>query len=142
MITSSTPKSKTSPEFQRLLLLHNTAQGIHSELLELNECNARPLPTEIKEMTDFVIKRVYSLGKSTQQWTKKVDFDKEYQSLVDSIIKVDAIMNANNDRVEHEIDIRVPIYGHRMLKNLTLDSFILEIQYATQSLWQFLFLLL
>ncbi|RIP14580.1 FUSC family protein, partial [Staphylococcus gallinarum] len=64
------------------------------------------------------------LGKSTQQWTKKVDFDKEYQSLVDSIIKVDAIMNANNDRVEHEIDIRVPIYGHRMLKNLTLDSFI------------------
>lgn len=33
-------------------------------------------------------------------------------------------MNANNDRVEHEIDIRVPIYGHRMLKNLTLDSFI------------------
>ena len=124
LITSSTPKSKTSPEFQRLLLLHNTAQGIHSELLELNERNARPLPTEIKEMTDFVIKRVYSLGKSTQQWTKKVDFDKEYQSLVDSIIKVDAIMNANNDRVEHEIDIRVPIYGHRMLKNLTLDSFI------------------
>jgi len=123
LITSSTPKSKTSPEFQRLLL-HNTAQGIHSELLELNERNARPLPTEIKEMTDFVIKRVYSLGKSTQQWTKKVDFDKEYQSLVDSIIKVDAIMNANNDRVEHEIDIRVPIYGHRMLKNLTLDSFI------------------
>lgn len=104
--------------------MHNTAQGIHSELLELNERNARPLPTEIKEMTDFVIKRVYSLGKSTRQWTKKVDFDKEYQSLVDSIIKVDAIMNANNDRVEHEIDIRVPIYGHRMLKNLTLDSFI------------------
>lgn len=124
LITSSTSKSKASPEFQRLLLLHNTAQGIHSELLELNERNARPLPTEIKEMTDFVIKRVYSLGKSTQQWTKKVDFDKEYQSLVDSIIKVDTIMNANNDRVEHEIDIRVPIYGHRMLKNLTLDSFI------------------
>ncbi|MDN8848681.1 FUSC family protein, partial [Staphylococcus aureus] len=59
LITSSTAKSKESAEFQRLLLLHNTAQGIHSELLELNEKDARPLPEEIKEMADYVIKRVY-----------------------------------------------------------------------------------
>lgn len=37
LITSSTAKSKGSLRFQRILLLHNTAQGIFSELLELNE---------------------------------------------------------------------------------------------------------
>lgn len=124
LITSSTAKSKESPEFQRLLLLHNTAQGIHSELLELNEKNMRPLPKEIKEMADFVIKLVYSEGNFKKQWTKTVEIDDQYQNLVDNIFKVDAIMNAGNERVEHEIDIRVPIYGHRMLTNLTLDSFV------------------
>lgn len=124
LITSSTAKSKESAEFQRLLLLHNTAQGIHSELLELNEKGARSLPEEIKEMADYVIKRVYSQGNTTRQWTQKVEVDSVYQNLVDSIIKVDAIMNADSERVEHEIDIRVPIYGHRMMQNLTLDSFV------------------
>jgi len=124
LITSSTAKSKESPEFQRLLLLHNTAQGIYSELLELNEKNARPLPKEIKEMVDYVIKLVYSEGEFKRPWTKTVDIEQQYQNLVDNIFKVDAIMNADNERVEHEIDIRVPIYGHRMLTNLTLDSFV------------------
>src|SRR5699024_5844528 len=124
LITSSTAKSKESPEFQRLLLLHNTAQGIHSELLELNEKNMRPLPKEIKEMADLVIKLVYSECNFKKQWTKAVEIDDQYQNLVDNIFKVDAIMNAGNERVEHEIDIRVPIYGHRMLTNLTLDSFV------------------
>ncbi|MEB8306998.1 FUSC family protein [Staphylococcus xylosus] len=124
LITSSTAKSKESAEFQRLLLLHNTAQGIHSELLELNEKDARPLPEEIKEMADYVIKRVYSRGNTMRQWTRKVEVDAVYQNLVDSIIKVDAIMNADSERVEHEIDIRVPIYGQRMMQNLTLDSFV------------------
>src|SRR5699024_6810263 len=109
LITSSTAKSKESPEFQRLLLLHNTAQGIYSELLELNEKNARPLPKEIKEMVDYVIKLVYSEGEFKRPWTKTVDIEQQYQNLVDNIFKVDAIMNADNERVEHEIDIRVPI---------------------------------
>ncbi len=124
LITSSTFKSKASPEFQRLLLLHNTAQGIHSELLELNEKQIRPLPKEIKQMADFVIKLVFSEGNIKTQWTQKVEIDSQYQNLVDIIFKVDAIINADNERVEHEVNVRMPVYGHRMLSNLTLDSFV------------------
>ncbi|MCD8899977.1 FUSC family protein [Staphylococcus gallinarum] len=123
LITSSTAKSKGSPRFQRILLLHNTAQGIFSELLELNEKNARPLPNVIKEMADFVIKLVFSKGIVRKQWTEKVEFEAQYKNLVDNIFKVDAIINADNERVEHEVDYRMPIYGHRLINNLTLDSF-------------------
>ncbi|MEQ6961481.1 FUSC family protein, partial [Staphylococcus arlettae] len=124
LITASSAKSQKSPQFQRLILLHNIAQGIHSELLELNEKNVRPLPQDIKLMVDYVINLVYTQGKTNKTWTRQVDIDEAYQKLVDNIFKVDAIMNANDAQLEHEVDIRVPIYGHRLVTNLTIDSFV------------------
>ena len=52
LIAASGKKSKESSKFQRILLLHTLAQGIYSELLELNGKDSRPLPNEIKEMAD------------------------------------------------------------------------------------------
>lgn len=124
LITASSAKSQKSPEFQRLILLHNIAQGIHSELLELNEKNARPLPKEIRAMADYVINLVFTHGQTNKTWTQQVDIEETYEKLVDNIFKVDAIMNADEKRLEHEVDIRVPIYGHRLVNNLTIDSFV------------------
>jgi len=124
LITASSAKSQKSPEFQRLILLHNIAQGIHSELLELNEENARPLPKEIRAMADYVINLVFTHGQTNKTWTQQVDIEETYEKLVDNIFKVDAIMNADEKRLEHEVDIRVPIYGHRLVNNLTIDSFV------------------
>ncbi|MFQ3791420.1 FUSC family protein [Staphylococcus nepalensis] len=124
LITASSAKSQKSPEFQRLILLHNIAQGIHSELLELNEENARPLPKEIRAMADYVINLVFTHGQTNKTWTQQVDIEETYKKLVDNIFKVDAIMNADEKRLEHEVDIRVPIYGHRLVNNLTIDSFV------------------
>lgn len=124
LITASSAKSQKSPEFQRLILLHNIAQGIHSELLELNEKNARPLPKEIRAMADYVINLVFTHGQTNKTWTQQVDIEETYKKLVDNIFKVDAIMNADEKRLEHEVDIRVPIYGHRLVNNLTIDSFV------------------
>ncbi|MBO1221032.1 FUSC family protein [Staphylococcus nepalensis] len=124
LITASSAKSQKSPEFQRLILLHNIAQGIHSELLELNEENARPLPKEIRAMADYVINLVFTHGQTNKTWTQQVDIEETYEKLVDNIFKVDAIMNADEKRLEHEVDISVPIYGHRLVNNLTIDSFV------------------
>src|SRR5699024_1539819 len=124
LITASSAKSQKSPEFQRLILLHNIAQRIHSELLELNEENARPLPKEIRAMADYVINLVFTHGQTNKTWTQQVDIEETYEKLVDNIFKVDAIMNADEKRLEHEVDIRVPIYGHRLVNNLTIDSFV------------------
>ena len=95
LITASSAKSQKSPEFQRLILLHNIAQGIHSELLELNEENARPLPKEIRAMADYVINLVFTHGQTNKTWTQQVDIEETYEKLVDNIFKVDAIMNAD-----------------------------------------------
>lgn len=75
-------------------------------------------------MVDYVINLVYTQGKTNKTWTRQVDIDEAYQKLVDNIFKVDAIMNANDAQLEHEVDIRVPIYGHRLVTNLTIDSFV------------------
>ncbi|MCD8841779.1 FUSC family protein [Staphylococcus arlettae] len=124
LITASGKKSKESSKFQRILLLHTLAQGIYSELLELNGKDSRPLPNEIKEMADYIIDMVLSDGKTDAKWSKEIAVASEYQNLVDHIFKVDEIINANADRVEHEVDIRVSIYGQRIIENLTLDSYV------------------
>lgn len=124
LMTSSITNFKTSPRFQRLLLLHNTAQGIHSDLLELNESGARPLPNDIKKMTDFVIKLVFAKGQVNNRWNQTIDVGDEYKNLVDNIFKVDVIMNASDERLAHEVDIRMPVYGHRLLMNLNLESIV------------------
>src|SRR5699024_3395899 len=81
-----------SPQFQRLILLHNIAQVIHSELLELNEKNVRPLPQDIKLMVDYVIYLVFTQGNTNKTWIQQVDIYESYQKLVYNIYIVITII--------------------------------------------------
>lgn len=125
-ISASLPKGKRSIKFQKLLILHNLAQGIHAELLELNAANNRPLPTEIVEMATYISNMVTNKGENNTLWRKEVDVSHVYQNLIDYIFRVDEIIHADDEKIEHEIDIRVPIYGQHMYQNLTLDSIIFK----------------
>lgn len=125
-ISASLPKGKRSIKFQKLLILHNLAQGIHAELLELNAANNRPLPTEIVEMATYISNMVTNKGENNTLWCKEVDVSHVYQNLIDYIFRVDEIIHADDEKIEHEIDIRVPIYGQHMYQNLTLDSIIFK----------------
>ncbi|MEJ7331604.1 FUSC family protein, partial [Staphylococcus epidermidis] len=59
LITSTSGgNGNLSNRFQKLILLHTSAQGIYSELIELNEKNIRPLPEDLVEMMDYIIKNV------------------------------------------------------------------------------------
>lgn len=54
-----------------MILLHTSAQGIYSELLELNEKNIRPLPEDLVEMMDYIIKNV-RYPQQLRPWTKQL----------------------------------------------------------------------
>lgn len=59
LITSTSGgNEQLSKRFQKLILLHTSAQGIYAELLELNENNIRPLPKDLVEMMDHIINSV------------------------------------------------------------------------------------
>ena len=88
LITASGKKSKESSKFQRILLLHTLAQGIYSELLELNGKDSRPLPNEIKEMADYIIDMVLSDGKTDAKWSKEIAVASEYQTLLTTYLKL------------------------------------------------------
>ena len=70
LITSSSSNGKLSTRFQKLLLLHTSAQGIYSELLELNEKGTRPLPNELIEMLDFIIDKIRHPSSNHQTWKR------------------------------------------------------------------------
>ena len=115
---------KLSPRFQRLLLLHTSAQGLYSELLELHEKGIRPIPDELVEMMDVAIRNAYRTTASREKWTKEVHVDEAFDDLLQYILKIDEITNLDSSQIEHEASVRKPLYSQRIIHNLTLDSIV------------------
>lgn len=127
LITStSSSHDKLNSRFQKLLLLHTSAQGIYSELLELHEKNIRPLPQDLINMMDLIIRNFNSQEQEQQVWSKAVDINEDFDNLEQHILKIDELMNAKDTQIEHEAQIREPLYSQRIIQNLTLDSYIFK----------------
>ena len=126
LITSTSSNDKLSRRFQKLLL-HTSAQGIYSELLELNAKQIRPLPDELIEMMDHIIAQLDNSEENVRYWRKEVTVTEEFQNLFNHILKIDEMVHANEARIAYEADMRKPLYSKRIYQNLTLDSIVLEI---------------
>ena len=125
LITSTSGgNGKLSKRFQKLILLHTSAQGIYSELLELNENHIRPLPSDLVEMMDHIINSVQQPKQQYRPWSKVVDVAPEFQNLMDHILKIDEMIHANDNQIKYEADIRKPLYSKRIYQNLTFDSIV------------------
>ncbi|WP_251352162.1 FUSC family protein, partial [Staphylococcus aureus] len=124
LISSNSSSEKLSSRFQKLLLLHTSAQGIYSELLELNAKNIRPLPDELIEMMDYIIQQIRHPKQQLDYWRKEVTVTNDFENLFNHILKIDEIANANSERIEYEADIHKPLYSKRIYQNLTLDSIV------------------
>lgn len=117
-------KTKLNQRFQRLLLLHTSAQRIYSELLELHEKDIRPLPKELIEMMEVTTRNAYRRSNQRESWTKEVHVNEDFDNLMQHILKIDEIANLDSHRIEHEAQVRKPLYSQRILHNLTLDSIV------------------
>ncbi|HDI0326693.1 TPA: FUSC family protein [Staphylococcus aureus] len=125
LITSTSSNDKLSRRFQKLLLLlHTSAQGIYSELLELNAKQIRPLPDELIEMMDYIIAQLDNSEENVRYWRKEVTVTEEFQNLFNHILKIDEMVHANEARIAYEADMRKPLYSKRIYQNLTLDSIV------------------
>ncbi|EHT71405.1 fusaric acid resistance family protein [Staphylococcus aureus subsp. aureus CIG2018] len=123
LITSTSSNDKLSRRFQKLLLLHTSAQGIYSELLELNAKQIRPLPDELIEMMDHIIAQLDNSEENVRYWRKEVTVTEEFQNLFNHIL-IDEMVHANEARIAYEADMRKPLYSKRIYQNLTLDSIV------------------
>ncbi|HCY1031946.1 FUSC family protein [Staphylococcus aureus] len=123
LITSTSSNDKLSRRFQKLLL-HTSAQGIYSELLELNAKQIRPLPDELIEMMDHIIAQLDNSDENVRYWRKEVTVSEEFQNLFNHILKIDEMVHANEARIAYEADMRKPLYSKRIYQNLTLDSIV------------------
>lgn len=123
LITSTSSNDKLSRRFQKLLLLHTSAQGIYSELLELNAKQIRPLPDELIEMMDHIIAQLDNSEENVRYWRKEVTVTEEFQNLFNHIL-IDEMVHANEARIAYEADMRKPLYSKRIYQNLPLDSIV------------------
>ncbi|EVA37918.1 membrane protein [Staphylococcus aureus M0527] len=123
LITSTSSNDKLSRRFQKLLLLHTSAQGIYSELLELNAKQIQPLPDELIEMMDHIIAQLDNSEENVRYWRKEVTVTEEFQNLFNHIL-IDEMVHANEARIAYEADMRKPLYSKRIYQNLTLDSIV------------------
>ena len=69
---------------------------------------------------------------------KTVDIDNTFDNLEQHILKIDALVHAQDTQLEHEAKVRQPLYSKRIIQNLTLDSFVLKTLVFMRLLWQLL----
>ncbi|WP_214562978.1 FUSC family protein [Staphylococcus pseudintermedius] len=120
--TSRSVLKRKSVEVQRLSLLHRTAEGVYSELLELNAKGHRPIPPIINEMMTDVVHRVTQRQTSKNVWRKEVNVPTAFEELVGLIFKVDEMIDAPDEQVKKHVTRQSPQYIRRLRYHLTPES--------------------
>lgn len=123
---------RKSVEVQRLSLLHRTAEGVYSELLELNAKGHRPIPPIIDEMMTDIVNRITHGNTAKTTWKKEVSVSDEFEELVGLIFKVDEVIDAPDEQVRKNVKRQSPQYLRRLRYHLTPESmhFISTAKYA------------
>lgn len=127
LITSFTSNKKQSEQLHRLYLLHNNAEGIFAELLELKTKEVETLPDVLIEMMQYIERSVYSRLEEQEimQWREKIELPVSFQRLEKQIYRTDEILHSPTGQIEYEANLRQPLYGQQLKYNLTLDSLVL-----------------
>lgn len=130
--TTGSSLQKRSVDYQRAVLLHQWAEGVYSELLELNAKGIRPMPPVIKNMIGHVTDTIVNPTSTREVWKEQIDIDDKFEELVNLIFKIDETLSSTDVRVKENIVVRSPQYSHRLLNHLTPESaaFVATMKYA------------
>ncbi|MCP6606125.1 hypothetical protein NL500_28420, partial [Klebsiella pneumoniae] len=95
LITSFTSNKKQSEQLHRLYLLHNNAEGIFAELLELKTKEVETLPDVLIEMMQYIERSVSSRLEEQEimQWREKIELPVSFQRLEKQIYRTDEILH-------------------------------------------------
>ena len=130
--TTGSSLQKRSIDYQRAVLLHQWAEGVYSELLELNAKGVRPMPQVIKNMIDYITEAVVHPTTKQKVWEKRIDIDEKFDELVKLIFKIDETLASTDIKVKENMEVRTPQYSHRLLNHLTPESaaFVATMKYS------------
>lgn len=130
--TTRSTLQKKAAAYQRLILLHRVAEGIYSELLELNAKGHRPLPPIIVEMMNYVTSSIVDGVAPNAPWRKRVDVPNTYDALVQLIFHVDEVLQMPDEQVKRQAQVTSPQYLARLVYSLTPESmnFIATLKYT------------
>lgn len=120
--TTGSSLQKRSIAYQRAVLLHQWAEGVYSELLELNAKGFRPMPKVIIDMVDHVTNAVIHPNTERKMWKARIDIDNKFDELVTLIFKIDETLASTDIKVKENLEVRTPQYKHRLLNHLTPES--------------------
>ncbi|NJH67295.1 FUSC family protein [Staphylococcus agnetis] len=120
--TTGSSLQKRSVAYQRAVLLHQWAEGVYSELLELNAKGFRPMPQIIIEMVDHVTNAVIHPNTKRKMRKARIDIDNKFDELVSLIFKIDETLASTDIKVKENLEVRTPQYKHRLLNHLTPES--------------------
>lgn len=130
--TTRSSLQRKSASYQRFILLHHVAEGIYSELLELNAKGHRPLPPIVLEMIDYLTSSMIEGVSPDEAWRKRIDVPEKYDGLVQLIYKIDEVLHMPDDQVKRQAQVKSPQYLARLRYNLTPESmnFIATMRYS------------
>lgn len=130
--TTRSSLQRKSASYQRFILLHHVAEGIYSELLELNAKGHRPLPPIVLEMMDYLTSSMIEGVLPDEAWRKRIDVPEKYDALVQLIYKIDEVLHMPDDQVKRQAQVKSPQYLARLRYNLTPESmnFIATMRYS------------
>lgn len=126
LITSTSAK-KQSEQLERLYLLHNNAEGIFAELLELKTKEVTEIPDVLIEMMQYVAQSVKLShdDKNEVTWKETVTLPNAFTRLEKQIYRTDEILYSPPGQIKYEAHLRQPLYGKQLFYNLTLDSLVM-----------------
>ncbi|UXR69786.1 FUSC family protein [Staphylococcus sp. IVB6246] len=130
--TTRSSLQRKSASYQRFILLHYVAEGIYSELLELNAKGHRPLPPIVLEMMDYLTSSMIEGVSPDEAWRKRIDVPEKFDGLVQLIYKIDEVLHMPDDQVKRQAQVKSPQYLARLRYNLTPESmnFIATMRYS------------
>ncbi|GGB08700.1 FUSC family protein [Macrococcus hajekii] len=116
--------------YERRLLLHEMAQVIFAELLELHARGHQHLPKSFIEMLHYISSNIE--GQKQAPWHAAVDADERYESLFAALFRTEEFLNAPPEQVSYKMRSRGTSYFKRLIENLTPESmvFVMTIKYA------------
>ncbi|TDM14213.1 FUSC family protein [Macrococcus bovicus] len=116
--------------YERQLLLHEMAQVIFAELLELRSRGHKAIPGDIIDMFEYLCLSIEN--QAPVSWKKSVDVEPQFEALAAALFRTEEVLNAPPEQLSYKMRTRDVNYVECLIQNLTPESmvFIMTLKYA------------
>ncbi|UTH02579.1 FUSC family protein [Macrococcoides canis] len=124
--------TQQQPEYERTLLLHQLAEGIYAEVLDVKAKGIEQLSEDLMNMMDKIVSMVKEREYPQSGWTRNFRIDESFNHIAALIYKTEEILFAPTKHIEIRTLNTRPHFITRLIRNITPESnaFVISIKYA------------